>query len=764
MTASDRITAEIAAKELGAAEKGSSGWWHCKCPCHCDGRASLALRDTDDGRIAYKCMAGCDKAVVGAALEAKSLLPKKERKARTRDGKIVATYPYHDEDGVLLFEVVRFEPKDFRQRRPDGKGGWDWKLGDTRRVLYRLPELLTANPTEPVFVPEGEKDVDRLRALGLTATTSPQGAGKWSKTDRGALAGRHVVVLPDDDQPGRDHAAIIARDLDDKAASVRVLHLPGLPEKGDVSDWLAAGGTAEKLLELAAAAAAPAKEIAAAPAGDSAEPWQSKLHRTDRDEARDVLHNVVIILRQDERFAGHLRWNGLLRAAEGRDLPWHPGGGWREWTDADDLQLANWCQERRVYVKPRTTCAAAVQVAASDRTCHPVHERLDTLAWDGKPRLNRWLFDYLGATVEVRDGDVEEAHQKRIRYLEEVGRRWMISAVARVFKPGCKADHALILEGPQGALKSTAAATLALEPAWFADEIADLGTKDSAQDLRGKWIIELGELSAMRRGEVERVKAFLSRREDHYRPSYGPRSQDFPRQCVFIGTTNADTYLADETGGRRFWPVKVGAIKIDALSRDREQLWAEAVVAYRQGERWWLEREVEDAAREEQEERRIDDPWEQHVLAWLIDRSEASVELALQGAIDMPRERHDQRARNRIAAVFKAHKWARVQKRQPDGSRSWVYQRPETGDSSSHAGNSESLRTGAENGPRTGDRTPETGDTGDAKASDFNDVTSVTSVTSRARTRWLPEQCPKERHGEKRRCACELFGITQCYW
>jgi len=307
----------------------------------------------------------------------------------------------------------------------------------------------------------------------------------------------------------------------------------------------------------------------------------------------------------------------------------------------------------------------------------------------------------------------------------------MISAVARVFKPGCKADHALILEGPQGALKSTAAATLALEPAWFADEIADLGTKDSAQDLRGKWIIELGELSAMRRGEVERVKAFLSRREDHYRPSYGPRSQDFPRQCVFIGTTNADTYLADETGGRRFWPVKVGAIKIDALSRDREQLWAEAVVAYRQGERWWLEREVEDAAREEQEERRIDDPWEQHVLAWLIDRSEASVELALQGAIDMPRERHDQRARNRIAAVFKAHKWARVQKRQPDGSRSWVYQRPETGDSSSHAGNSESLRTGAENGPRTGDRTPETGDTGDAKASDFNDVTSVTSVTSR---------------------------------
>jgi predicted P-loop ATPase len=124
---------------------------------------------------------------------------------------------------------------------------------------------------------------------------------------------------------------------------------------------------------------------------------------------------------------------------------------------------------------------------------------------------------------------------------------------------------------------------------WFADEIADLGSKDSAQDLRGQWIIELGELSAMRRGEVERVKAFMSRSTDHYRPSYGRRSQDFPCQCVFIGSTNADTYLADETGNQRFWPVKVGRINLKTLRQDVGQLWAEADAAYRTGERWWLD-------------------------------------------------------------------------------------------------------------------------------------------------------------------------------
>jgi putative DNA primase/helicase len=164
--------------------------------------------------------------------------------------RIVATYDYRDERGVLLYQSVRFEPKDFRQRQPNGNG-WTWNLRGVRRVLYRLPELLAAPPDCAVFVVEGEKDVESLRGLECVATTNAMGAGKWIPQYSESLRGRHVIILPDNDQPGRDHARQVARMLGGVAASVKVVELPGLPEKGDVSDWLAAGGNKVQLLELA---------------------------------------------------------------------------------------------------------------------------------------------------------------------------------------------------------------------------------------------------------------------------------------------------------------------------------------------------------------------------------------------------------------------------------------------------------------------------------------------------------------------------------
>lgn len=165
--------------------------------------------------------------------------------------RIAATYDYRDEAGALLFQVVRFEPKDFRQRRLDGKDGWLWKLDDVRRVLYKLPELLAADPAESVFIGEGERDVDNLGVLGLVATTNAGGAGKWRAEYAESLRGRHVVILADNDDVGEKHARQIGRSLIGKAASVKLLRLPNLPDKGDVSDWLAAGGTRDELLRLA---------------------------------------------------------------------------------------------------------------------------------------------------------------------------------------------------------------------------------------------------------------------------------------------------------------------------------------------------------------------------------------------------------------------------------------------------------------------------------------------------------------------------------
>ena len=209
------------------------------CPCHPDGskhgRRSLSLHPT----IGLDCFAGCEFSAILAALGAR------------RDGQRPseeATYTYRAEDGTPLFEVCRLPGKRFAQRRP---GADTWGIQGIRRVLYRLPEVLAADPSEIVFVCEGEKDTDRLSRLGLTATTNPGGAGKWRPAYADALRGRKVVILPDNDPPGRDHALKVASSLAGIAATVKIVELPGLPEKGDVSDWLDAGHTASDLLAFA---------------------------------------------------------------------------------------------------------------------------------------------------------------------------------------------------------------------------------------------------------------------------------------------------------------------------------------------------------------------------------------------------------------------------------------------------------------------------------------------------------------------------------
>ncbi|MBN1437502.1 MAG: hypothetical protein JW936_10555 [Sedimentisphaerales bacterium] len=243
----ERILSQLEHKSTG------EGKWQAKCPAHDDKRHSLTITKQAD-RILLHCHAGCAMQDIIAALGLKpaDLFPnsqKRESKPK-QQGDII--YDYTDENGKLLMQAVRRPDKSFCQRKPDGSGGWTYKLGNLRRVLYHLPELIAS--TGPVFIVEGEKDVDNLRALGLTATCNVGGAGKWKEDYGHYLKGRKVVILPDNDDPGRKHALQVAEMLSEVTETIKILNLPDLQVKGDVSDWIEAGGTREQLLELAGAA------------------------------------------------------------------------------------------------------------------------------------------------------------------------------------------------------------------------------------------------------------------------------------------------------------------------------------------------------------------------------------------------------------------------------------------------------------------------------------------------------------------------------
>jgi len=228
------------------------------------------------------------------------------------------------------------------------------------------------------------------------------------------------------------------------------------------------------------------------------------------------------------------------------------------------------------------------------------------------------------------------------------------------------------LEGAQGTLKSTALKTLG-HP-WFTDEIADLGSKDAAMQVRGVWIVEIAELDAMQKSEVSKVKAFISRSTDRYRPPYGRHVIEVARESVFAGMVNHDRYLKDETGGRRFWPVKCGFIDIASLKRDRDQLWAEAVARYRSGENWWLDSpELSLAAAEEQRERFDEDPWEPQIATWIEDRESVTIDQILHDCIMKPLKDCTQADKNRVGRVLRALNWVRKRVQIGRGKRSLIF-------------------------------------------------------------------------------------------
>lgn len=336
------------------------------------------------------------------------------------------------------------------------------------------------------------------------------------------------------------------------------------------------------------------KQESAAEDFDEEDPdaWKTKLEYEDKSlQLKNTLRNLTLILENDPNLRD-IVFNQHLDGMEIKgDVPWkHPSKFWR---DADDAQLISYVDENYGTFSQRNFDIAVAKVT-DDRSYHPIREFLQALPeWDKVERVDTLLIDYLGAADN--------------KYVRAVTRKTLCAAACRVLNPGCKFDTMLVLNGSQGIGKSTLIAKLGGE--WFSDSLSLNDTKDktAAEKLQGYWILEIGELAGLRKAEVETLRSFLSRQNDIYRASFGKRTTPHPRQCVFFGTTNAESgYLRDTTGNRRFWPVKTlgGGSKRswDVTQEDVLQIWAEVMHYVKAGEKLYLDPEVEALAKAEQRE------------------------------------------------------------------------------------------------------------------------------------------------------------------
>lgn len=396
--------------------------------------------------------------------------------------------------------------------------------------------------------------------------------------------------------------------------------------------------------------------------------WLGELTRGDKGPHSTVA-NAVLVLCNDHDLAGLVAYDEfshrivLTRAAPPPFQGAHPARGPypRAASDTDITLIQGYIQRVFDMRISQQVAQQAVDAAAEQCRVHPVRDWLAGLRWDGKKRLATWLHVAFGVDKDP--------------YHEAVGTKFMVAGVRRVRWPGCKFDAMPVLEGAQEIGKSTACRAL-FSPQWYSDEMPDMRGRDAPISMLGMWGIELSELGAIIRAEVEVVKAFLSRQVDRYREMHGRRFVDRPRQTMLIGTTNDTDYLRDATGNRRFWPIACKKAEHAWIEEVREQLWAEAAHLEALGESIWLEDDgVRKAAKQAQSDRLAEDMWAQPVMDYIREGSRPRVKIyeLLIHALGLPRDKHNRSAELRVAGILRGEGWERTVVREgTKTSKAWV--------------------------------------------------------------------------------------------
>ena len=359
------------------------------------------------------------------------------------------------------------------------------------------------------------------------------------------------------------------------------------------------------------------------------------------------VHNLILILENDARWKGLIRFDEFRQGVVNRDTDWRIPG--------DSIELKAWLEKNWIDGEVKTaTVNEAVEAVARRHRVHPVREWLKALEWDRIERLPTFFSDFCGTP--------------QTDYAGAVGRSLFVSAVARIFKPGCQVDTMVTLEGEQGLGKSKLVRALFGE-AWRCEITEAPGALDFYQCMEGKWVGEFSELSAMGKTDQNRVKQALTSTCDTYRSSYGHKAQTRPRQFIFIGNTNKEEYLFDETGARRYLPIECREIYADAALAVRDQLFAEAVARFEAGEKW---HDIP-GAREEQEKRYQFDSWQDHIAKYLDGKSRVTMTAVMEEALFLKIEKQDRSAQTRVGAILRRIGWRVV--RESSGNRGRFYEK-----------------------------------------------------------------------------------------
>jgi len=724
--------AETIAFALGGRRVGKQWMARCPCPAHEDTDPSLSIRDADDGKVLVRCHAGCDQSNVIGELRSRGLWnsagdhcqrPAKKqpptasgappaqddnnqtggalrlwRSASPAIDTAVASYLQSRGITVEIPDEIRFHP---HLKHPSG-GTWPGMLALVTRgsdgeplAIHRTflvrdgsgkapvtPQKMMLGPcrggavrlavsTGKLMVGEGiETCLSAMQATNLPAWAALSTAGLCALQLPAEI--EEVIILADGDEPGEAAALDAARRWKREGRTVRIARPPSgvdfndilLGLLGDIQDR---SGSSKDLIRNAIdnekiEIVRETPVFTPEPGSVTADNWRQHLRYTQKGDltARAKHHNTDLLLTYHDEMRGVLGYNEFRNKIEVlRKPPWfdkqkhYP----RLLADTDTTGARVWLELQGV--SSPTNVHEAVVKAAEHNSHDPLKDHLNGLTWDGKERITTALCNYLGC---------EDSE-----YSRAVSRRFFIGAVARALEPGCKMDTMLVLEGDQGIGKSTAVSELFYNH-WFSDDLSDIGSKDANLQLQGFWCIEIAELAAMRNTEVSRLKDWLSRRVDHFRPPYARNTIDAPRRCILVGTVNpVGGYLKDPTGARRFWPVRCTRINIEGIKQDRDQLWAETVVAYEAKERWWFETEENKFAREKQEERYQGDPWEDTLSYWLEKRMQVTIPQAMEH-LKLTEAQRSQREQNRIARIFQRNGWVRIRIRM-DGKLKYMYEK-----------------------------------------------------------------------------------------